>query len=107
MWADSAESIRKRLNELVRDEHAATLDYVRAQVATTSAPITSYFAQVADDPSVQIVSQAQLFYAKRALQGTEFEGLPLLSAAAPFKAGGRQGGKEYHLFHWELPRNHE
>jgi 2',3'-cyclic-nucleotide 2'-phosphodiesterase/3'-nucleotidase len=29
------------------------------------APITSYFAQVADDPSVQLVSQAQLAYARR------------------------------------------
>ena len=80
---------------LIGAEHADTLAYVRAQVATTTAPITSYFAQVADDPSVQIVSQAQLFYARRALQGTEFEGLPLLSAAAPFKAGGRQGWNYY------------
>lgn len=80
---------------LIGAEHAATLAYVRGQVATTRSPITSYFAQVADDPSVQIVSQAQLAYAKRALQGTEFEGLPLLSAAAPFKAGGRQGWNYY------------
>ena len=80
---------------LIGEEHAATLGYVRAEVARTSAPITSYFAQVADDPSVQIVSQAQLHYARRALQGTEFEGLPLLSAAAPFKAGGRQGWGYY------------
>ena len=81
--------------ELVKDEHAGTLAYVRGQVASTRSPITSYFAQVADDPSVQIVSQAQLAYAKRALQGTEFEALPLLSAAAPFKAGGRQGWNYY------------
>jgi 2',3'-cyclic-nucleotide 2'-phosphodiesterase/3'-nucleotidase len=80
---------------LIADEHAATLAYVRGQVTTTRSPITSYFAQVADDPSVQIVSQAQLAYARRALQGTEFEGLPLLSAAAPFKAGGRQGWNYY------------
>ncbi len=81
--------------ELVKDEHAGTLAYVRGQVASTRSPITSYFAQVADDPSVQIVSQAQLAYAKRALQGTEFEALPLLSASAPFKAGGRQGWNYY------------
>ena len=81
--------------ELVKDEHAGTLAYVRGQVASTRSPITSYFAQVADDPSVQIVSQAQLAYAKKALQGTEFEALPLLSAAAPFKAGGRQGWNYY------------
>ena len=76
---------------LIADEHAATLAYVRGALGSTRTPITSYFAQVADDPSVQLVSQAQLAYAKRALQGTEFEGLPLLSAAAPFKAGGRMG----------------
>ena len=81
--------------ELIATEHAQTLAHVRAQVATTTAPITSYFAQVADDPSVQIISQAQLAYARRALAGTEFEALPLLSAAAPFKAGGRQGWNYY------------
>ena len=76
---------------LVAAEHAGTLAYVRGEVARTTAPIHSYFAQVADDPSVQLVSQAQLAYGRRVLQGTEFEGLPLLSAAAPFKTGGRQG----------------
>ena len=79
----------------IADEHAGTLAYVRAEVAQTTAPITSYFAQVMDDPSVQVVSLAQLDYARRAFKGTEFEGLPLLSAAAPFKAGGRQGWSYY------------
>lgn len=76
---------------LVAEEHAGTLAYVRAEVARTSAPIHSYFAQVADDPSVQLVSQAQLAYGRRVVQGTDLEGLPLLSASAPFKTGGRQG----------------
>lgn len=76
-------------------EHAETLAYVRGQVAQTEAPIFSYFAQVADDPSVQLVGQAQLAYLKRAVQGTAFEQLPLLSAAAPFKAGGRQGSSNF------------
>jgi 2',3'-cyclic-nucleotide 2'-phosphodiesterase/3'-nucleotidase len=81
--------------QAIAAEHAGTLAYVRAEVAQTTAPITSYFAQVQDDPSVQVVSQAQLAYARRVLQGTEFERLPLLSAAAPFKAGGRQGWTYY------------
>ncbi len=75
--------------------HAGTLAYVRDQVAFTSAPIYSYFALVADDPSVQIVSNAQIAYVKRALVGTAYEGLPVLSAAAPFKTGGRQGLGNY------------
>ena len=65
--------------------HEATLAYVRAEVGQTTAPLHSYFAVVADDPSVQIVSQAQTWYVTELLKGTEWEGLPVLSAAAPFK----------------------
>jgi 2',3'-cyclic-nucleotide 2'-phosphodiesterase/3'-nucleotidase len=79
----------------IEAEHRATLATVRATVARSTAPIHSYFAQVMDDPSVQLVSLAQLAYARRALQGTEYEQLPLLSAAAPFKTGGRQGWSYY------------
>ncbi|TJZ93281.1 bifunctional 2',3'-cyclic-nucleotide 2'-phosphodiesterase/3'-nucleotidase [Paracoccus gahaiensis] len=76
-------------------EHQETLDYVRRPVGQTSAPLYSYFAMVADDPSVQIVSNAQSWYIAQMLAGTAHEGLPILSAAAPFKAGGR-GGPDYY-----------
>lgn len=77
------------------DVHAKALEYVRNKVAFSSAPIYSYFAQVADDPSVQIVANAQIVYTQRALQGTEYAKYPVLSAAAPFKTGGRQGWNYY------------
>ncbi len=83
------------LVKLIQAEHEGTLAYVRAPVARTKSPIHSYFAQVADDPSVQVVSQAQLAYAKKAMAGTPDGQLPLLSAAAPFKTGGRQGWSAY------------
>jgi 2',3'-cyclic-nucleotide 2'-phosphodiesterase/3'-nucleotidase len=79
----------------LKEDHEATLAYVRRPVGKTSAPLYSYFALVADDPSVQIVSQAQLWYIENLLKETEFKDLPLLSAAAPFKAGGR-GGADYY-----------
>ncbi|SFR15113.1 bifunctional 2',3'-cyclic-nucleotide 2'-phosphodiesterase/3'-nucleotidase [Poseidonocella sedimentorum] len=76
-------------------EHDETLAYVRRAVGKTDAPLHSYFALVADDPSVQIVSNAQRWYIEQMMAGTEYEALPILSAAAPFKAGGR-GGPEYY-----------
>ena len=79
----------------VEAEHQETLNYIRRPVGETAAPLHSYFALVADDPSVQIVSQAQSWYIEQMMKGTEWEGLPILSAAAPFKAGGR-GGPEYY-----------
>ena len=68
---------------------------MRSKVAFTAAPIYSYIALVADDPSVQIVANAQITYTRRAVQGTEYEKYPVLSAAAPFKTGGRQGWGYY------------
>ncbi len=81
--------------DAVQEEHEATLAYVRRAVGKTDAPLHSYFALVADDPSVQIVSNAQEWYIEQMMAGTENEGLPILSAAAPFKAGGR-GGPDYY-----------
>jgi len=91
--ADVAE--KKDVIEAAKAEHEATLAYVRTPVGKTSAPLYSYFALVADDPSVQIVSQAQTWYIKQMLADTEYKDLPVLSAAAPFKAGGR-GGADYY-----------
>ncbi|WP_406720161.1 bifunctional 2',3'-cyclic-nucleotide 2'-phosphodiesterase/3'-nucleotidase [Thioclava litoralis] len=81
--------------DAVEADHEATLAYIRAPVGKTSAPLYSYFAQVADDPSVQIVSQAQSWYAADMLKETAYKDLPILSAAAPFKCGGR-GGPDYY-----------
>ena len=99
------ERVDGKVNALVEDEaevaaaaeedHKETLEYVRRAVGETSAPLYSYFALVADDPSVQIVSQAQTWYIAQMMKGTEWEALPILSAAAPFKAGGR-GGPDYY-----------
>ncbi|TYC48706.1 bifunctional 2',3'-cyclic-nucleotide 2'-phosphodiesterase/3'-nucleotidase [Rhodobacterales bacterium] len=81
--------------DAVKEDHEATLAYVRRPVGKTSAPLHSYFALVADDPSVQIVSKAQIWYIEQMLKGTQWDDLPVLSAAAPFKAGGR-GGPDYY-----------
>jgi 2',3'-cyclic-nucleotide 2'-phosphodiesterase/3'-nucleotidase len=99
------ERVEGKVNPLVEDEaevaaavaeeHEETLEYVRRPVGETAAPLHSYFALVADDPSVQIVNIAQKWYLEQMMKGTEWEGLPILSAAAPFKAGGR-GGPDYY-----------
>ena len=100
-----SERVDGKVNALVEDEaevtaaaqtdHEETIEYIRRPVGETAAPLYSYFALVADDPSVQIVSQAQTWYIEQMMKGTEWESLPILSAAAPFKAGGR-GGPDYY-----------
>ncbi|MGE5703987.1 MAG: bifunctional 2',3'-cyclic-nucleotide 2'-phosphodiesterase/3'-nucleotidase [Clostridia bacterium] len=85
----------KKILRAVNTVHKQTLKYVRGPVGETTAPINSYFALAQDDPSVQIVSDAQIYYVTKHLQGTDYEQYPVLSAAAPFKAGGRSGVSYY------------
>ena len=76
--------------------HDETLAYVRSPVGDIASPIQSFFALVADDPSVQIVNSAQSWYVRRlAATMPALKDLAVLSAAAPFKSGGR-GGPDYY-----------
>jgi 2',3'-cyclic-nucleotide 2'-phosphodiesterase / 3'-nucleotidase len=79
----------------IEEDHNHTIDWVRSAVGETEAPINSYFAQVKDDPSIQIVTNAQKWYVEKYIQGTEYEGIPVLSAGAPFKAGTRGDASYY------------
>lgn len=81
--------------EAVADAHEGARAWMSEAVGTTTASIDSFFALVQDDPSIQIVTDAQAWYAKQVLEGTEYDGLPILSAGAPFKAGGRGGPENY------------
>ncbi len=99
------EAIPELVN-ILKDANEKTLAYIRAPIVAdastggpsageVTAPLTSFFALERDQYSVQIINEAQSWYAKTALKGTANAGLPILSAAAPFKAGGRQGPKYY------------
>lgn len=79
----------EKLFHAVESDHEDTLDYIRGPVGKTTAPINSYFSQVQDDPSIQIVNNAQRWYVEKHIEGTEYDGIPVLSAGAPFKAGTR------------------
>ncbi len=81
--------------DAVKEAHEGTIKYVREAVGETTAPINSYFALVQDDPSIQIVTNAQKWYVENKVKGTEYANLPVLSAGAPFKAGGRNGADYY------------
>ncbi|WP_308638559.1 bifunctional 2',3'-cyclic-nucleotide 2'-phosphodiesterase/3'-nucleotidase [Paenibacillus silvisoli] len=80
----------------IQAEHAATIAYANRAIGQTTAPIYSYFALVQDDPSVQIVTQAQKWFVQQQLaaKNSPDKDLPILSVGAPFKAG-RNGPSEY------------
>ncbi|WP_246940923.1 bifunctional 2',3'-cyclic-nucleotide 2'-phosphodiesterase/3'-nucleotidase [Bacillus pinisoli] len=82
--------------DAVQADHAATIKYVNTPIGTTTDDIYSYFALVQDDPSIQVVTNAQKWYVEKyiELNKPEYKHLPILSVGAPFKAG-RNGVDEY------------
>ena len=80
----------------VKKDHEATIEYVNTPIGTTTDDIYSYFALVKDDPSIQVVTNAQTWYAEKyiELNKPELADIPILSAGAPFKAG-RNGPEEF------------
>jgi 2',3'-cyclic-nucleotide 2'-phosphodiesterase/3'-nucleotidase len=75
--------------------HAETLAYARRPVGRTRAPLHSFFALVTPSPAVAVVAEAQARHVAAWLAGTPEAGLPLLSAVAPFKTGGRGGPQNF------------
>ena len=81
----------ERLRALLEQDHEATRAFVGKPIGQASDVMYSYLALVQDDPTIQIVNNAQKDYVERFIQGDpDLASLPVLAAAAPFKVGGRK-----------------
>jgi len=79
------------LVKVLEQDHKATREFVSKPIGKSDGNMYSYLALVQDDPTVQIVNNAQKAYVERYIQGDpDLADLPVLSAAAPFKVGGRK-----------------
>ncbi|EPT7080815.1 bifunctional 2',3'-cyclic-nucleotide 2'-phosphodiesterase/3'-nucleotidase [Cronobacter sakazakii] len=79
------------LVKVLKADHDATREFVSQPVGKSADPMYSYLALVQDDPTVQVVNNAQKAYVEHFIQGDpDLAQLPVLSAAAPFKVGGRK-----------------
>ncbi|MEO3991961.1 bifunctional 2',3'-cyclic-nucleotide 2'-phosphodiesterase/3'-nucleotidase [Pseudocitrobacter cyperus] len=80
-----------KLVGILKADHDATREFVSKPIGKSSDNMYSFLSLVQDDPTVQIVNMAQKAYVERYIQGDpDLAKLPVLSAAAPFKAGGRK-----------------
>ncbi len=81
----------QELVEALKAEHEQVIAYVNSPVGNTTKDINTYFALVNDNNAVQLISDAQLDYLQKKLDEeeelAEYKNFPILSAAAPFKAG--------------------
>ncbi|AUV87794.1 2',3'-cyclic-nucleotide 2'-phosphodiesterase [Vibrio campbellii] len=81
----------KGIVDALVDDHKGTREFVNQPIGQANDVMYSFLALVQDDPTIQIVNLAQKDYVERFIQGDpDLEGIPVLSAAAPFKVGGRK-----------------
>jgi 2',3'-cyclic-nucleotide 2'-phosphodiesterase / 3'-nucleotidase len=82
--------------EAAETAHEATLRHIRTPIGKLATRLHTYFALIGDGPAVDLVNEAQRAYAAPlAAARKDLASLPMLSAAAPFKCGGRNGPHSY------------
>ena len=74
------------VDEATKPDQIRVLSWIREPIGTLSQPVNSYGALIGTDPSLALVNAAQSWYAAPLLPEA-LRGLPLLSAAAPFREG--------------------
>ncbi len=84
-----------RVGEALKGWTQATLAHVRAPIGEATGAFQTYLTLLGDTAALRLVADAQLDYARSMVKGTPLEGLPLISVAAPFRAGGRPGPDHY------------
>lgn len=88
------------LRALTLPAHEATRRWAAQTIGTCTVRTSTHFSLVAPSEPVRLVARAKAEALVEALAGTPHAGLPILSAAAPFRAGGRGGTDNYTI----LPR---
>jgi 2',3'-cyclic-nucleotide 2'-phosphodiesterase/3'-nucleotidase len=79
----------------VMAEHREIIAANERVVAQSSVPLNSFFALISDTSMGHLLAEAKSHYLSAAVRGTQFEGLPILSAVASFRCGGRGGPENY------------
>lgn len=82
------------ITALAQDSHQATRAFVAQPVGASDVPLHSYFALAQPSAIHTLIAAAQAAHLAEFVRQTAWEGLPILSATAPFKTGGR-GGPDY------------
>ncbi len=83
------------LVRILEKSHEKTRARMRQPVGSSDVPLHSFFTLFGRDLGLKLAAAAQAAAARPLLQGTAAGALPLLSAAAPGKFGGRSGPSHF------------
>ncbi|MGD1218032.1 MULTISPECIES: bifunctional metallophosphatase/5'-nucleotidase [Streptomyces] len=73
-----------KITKLLKDEHAAVVEYVNQVVGTATDTLTTVEARYKDAPIIDLITKVQEDVVKAALAGTSYASLPVIAQASPF-----------------------
>lgn len=79
------------LCEACQPAHLETLNYIRRDLGHLARPVQSFFSLVAPDAGLSLIAEVQAEHVAERLAGQPEAALPLISAVAPYRCGGRGG----------------
>jgi 2',3'-cyclic-nucleotide 2'-phosphodiesterase/3'-nucleotidase len=86
---EPAVDVDEHIERLVAKEHQATIDYVKTPIGNSDVEMSTYFVAAGDTTALALVNDAQRDYVEKYIKANmpQLAGIPVLSAASPFKAG--------------------
>lgn len=82
------------LTRLVAPAHHAARRQRARRIATSTVPLTSHFAQLGHDAGLTLIAQASRWHLRK-MRARQMQGLPIVTAVAPCRSGGRVGPGHY------------
>lgn len=78
-----------QVQALIKEEHEATIRFVKTPVGSSDFRMSTYFVDVGDISAIEVVNQAQTAYVKKYVAANlpQYAKLPVLSMSAAFKNG--------------------
>ena len=77
-------------------QHRATRAFTNREIGATAVPLQTYFSTLTPCAATQLIADAQRTAALSLIEGNcDLDGLPLLSAVAPMRCGGRGGPSNF------------
>jgi 2',3'-cyclic-nucleotide 2'-phosphodiesterase / 3'-nucleotidase len=83
------------IRRAIAPDHRAALVWSRKVIGEARVPLHTHFATIAPSAAISVIAAAKAAHARAALDGTEWQSLPLLASAAPFRSGGRGGPSNF------------
>ena len=83
------------ISALLAPSHQSTRSFLARPVGQTEVALNSHFSLLGFDAGINLINAAQSWHLRQLLASSEYSHIPVISATAPSRAGGRGGPDQF------------